>query len=384
MSTSTAREATAAARVLIADDQPDVLEALRLLLSQHGFALRLVVSPAALIDALAGGPWDLVLIDLNYARDTTSGAEGLDLLTRIRTRDPLLPIVAMTAWGNIELAVEAMRRGARSFVQKPWDNVELVQVLQREIEAGRGARAQSEQHTREERDGLLIQRALMPTSLPRTARISVAGAWQPAGNLGGDCYDAFVFNGETIGLSIADVAGKGLPAALIMSSLQAAVRAFALEAAPPGAICESVNRLLCGQMIAGRFATLCYVRIDAARHTISYANAGHNPPLVARADGRIVRLHAGGTVLGVFPDAAYAGDQVPLESGDRLLLYTDGITEAQRDGDDEYGEARLTEALRRHRHLDADQLHAAVLADVAAFSDNRFQDDATLLAVAVK
>jgi sigma-B regulation protein RsbU (phosphoserine phosphatase) len=373
-----------AVRVLIADDQPDVLEALRLLLSQHGFTLRLVGSPQALVEALASDAWDLLLIDLNYSRDTTSGAEGLELLTRIRARDPLVPIVVMTAWGNIDLAVEAMRRGAQSFVQKPWDNASLVQVLQREVDAGRGAREQSEQHTREQRDGLLIQRALMPAALPQTPRFAVAGAWRPAGNLGGDCYDAFVFNATTIGLSIADVAGKGLPAALIMSSLQASVRAFALEATPPGTICESVNRLLCGQMIAGRFATLCYLRLDAARGIISYANAGHNPPLVARSNGHIARLHAGGTVLGVFPEASYSGDEVPLAPGDRLLLYTDGITEARRADDEEYGESRLTDALLRHRHLGADALHAALLSDVAAFTENRFQDDATLLAVAVK
>jgi sigma-B regulation protein RsbU (phosphoserine phosphatase) len=137
-------------------------------------------------------------------------------------------------------------------------------------------------------------------------------------------------------------------------------------------------------MIAGRFATLCYLRLDAARGIISYANAGHNPPLVARSNGHIARLHAGGTVLGVFPEASYSGDEVPLAPGDRLLLYTDGITEARRADDEEYGESRLTDALFRHRHLGADALHAALLADVAAFTENRFQDDATLLAVAVK
>jgi sigma-B regulation protein RsbU (phosphoserine phosphatase) len=373
-----------AARVLIADDQPDVLEALRLLLSRENFSLELVATPGAIVDHIRGAKWDAVLMDLNYSRDTTSGAEGLQLLTRIRIEQPDLPIVVMTAWGNIDLAVAAMRAGAQSFVQKPWDNRALIQILEREIAEGRGARARSDRHASEQQDALLIQRALMPAMLPTTDRFEVVGAWQPAGTLGGDCYDAFLFAPGVIGLSIADIAGKGLPAALLMSSLQSAVRAFALDASAPHAVCASVNRLLCGQMIAGRFATLVYLRLDAVRGGITYANAGHNPPLLARTNGEIEALRSSGTVLGVFPDAEYVGAAAPLHSGDRLLLYTDGITEA-RDGDgEEFGEERLSAALARNRHLDAAQLHAAVMDDVTRFATAGFEDDATLLAVAVR
>ena len=375
---------SARARVLIADDQPDVLEALRLLLSQHDYSMQLVTSPPAVLEHLRKERWDLLLMDLNYSRDTTSGAEGLDLLRAAQAADATLPVVVMTAWGNIELAVAAMRGGAQSFVQKPWDNAELVQVLQREVERGRGLRQQSERHQRDERDGLLIQRALLPATLPSNEHFQVAGAWQPADGFGGDCYDAFTFGPASLGLSIADVAGKGLPAALLMSSLQAAVRAFALESTPPHAICASVNRLLCGQMIAGRFATFCFLRLDGALGTIQYANAGHNPPLLGRSDGTVERLMTGGTVLGVFPETRYSSAEASLHSGDRLLLYTDGITEARNAVDEEFGEDRLVQALLRHRHLDASALQAAVFADVQTFTGSAgFQDDATLIAVAV-
>jgi sigma-B regulation protein RsbU (phosphoserine phosphatase) len=372
------------ARLLIADDQPDVLEALRLLLVHENFSLQLVTTPAALIDQVGSARWDAVLMDLNYSRDTTSGEEGLQLVTRIRAEHRELPIVVMTAWGNIELAVAAMRAGAQSFVQKPWDNRALIQVLEREVREGRDARALSDRHALEQRDALMIQRALMPATLPVTDRFEVVGAWQPAGTLGGDTYDAFRFAPDVIGLSIADIAGKGLPAALLMSSLQSAVRAFALDAARPETVCASVNRLLCGQMIAGRFATHVYMRLDAGRGELAYANAGHNPPLLARASGEVEALGASGTVLGVFPEAEYSGALLPLRHGDRLLLYTDGITEARNPDGVEFGQERLTAALMRHRHLDAATLHAAVMDEVTGFAIGGFEDDATLLALAVR
>ncbi len=372
------------ARLLVADDQPDVLEALRLLLSQHDFSLQLVTSPVTVLERLREDDFDLLLMDLNYSRDTTSRDEGLQLLRDTRALDAALPVVVMTGWGNIELAVEAMRSGAQSFVQKPWDNADLVQVLQREVERGKGARAQTAHHQREERDALLIQRALLPAALPGNEHFQLAANWQPAEGFGGDCYDAALVAPTDLTLSIADVAGKGLPAALLMSSLQAAVRAFAVESTLPAAICARVNRLLCGQMIAGRFATMCFLRLDRAREVITYANAGHNPPLLGRASGVVERLPAGGTVLGVFPDADFHGGEVPLMSGDRLLLYTDGITEARNAQDEEFGEERLAALVAEHRHLEVTALHHRILDDVTRFASPRgFQDDATLLVVAV-
>jgi DNA-binding NtrC family response regulator len=127
-------------RILIADDQADVVEALRLLLKNEGFAIETASSPAAVYRAVSARPFDVLLIDLNYARDTTSGTEGLDLLERLRGYDDLLPVVVMTAWGSVELAVEAMRLGARDFVQKPWENARLVATLRSAVELGRALR----------------------------------------------------------------------------------------------------------------------------------------------------------------------------------------------------------------------------------------------------
>jgi DNA-binding NtrC family response regulator len=127
-------------RILIADDQPDVLEALRLLLKGERYKIETAGSPAAVIEAIEDRDFDVILIDLNYARDTTSGEEGLDLLSRIQKLDSTLPVVVMTAWGNVDVAVEAMRRGARDFIQKPWDNARLLAILRTQADLGQALR----------------------------------------------------------------------------------------------------------------------------------------------------------------------------------------------------------------------------------------------------
>ena len=135
-------------RILIADDQADVLAALSLLLKGERFQIQSTSSPDGIMRAIETQDFDVVLIDLNYARDTTSGSEGLDLLSRIRAADPTLPVVVMTAWGSVDLAVEAMRRGARDFIQKPWDNARLIAVLRTQVELAealrRGRRLEAE------------------------------------------------------------------------------------------------------------------------------------------------------------------------------------------------------------------------------------------------
>ena len=129
-----------APRILIADDQADVLEALRLLLKGEHYQIESATSPKGIISALETRDFDVVLMDLNYTRDTTSGQEGLDLLSRIQTIDSILPVIVMTAWGTVGLAVEAMRRGARDFIQKPWENERLISVIRTQVTLGQALR----------------------------------------------------------------------------------------------------------------------------------------------------------------------------------------------------------------------------------------------------
>ena len=175
-------------RVLIADDQPAVIEALRLLLKGEGFETRAVASPADAAEALSRQSFDVALIDLNYTRDTTSGTEGLDLLQKVQALDQTLPIIVMTAWGSIESAVEAMRRGARDYVEKPWDNARLLTTLRTQIELGKAIRATQKletENSRLRRDGLPIMlgesramqpvRRLMEKIAPSDANVLVTG-----------------------------------------------------------------------------------------------------------------------------------------------------------------------------------------------------------------
>ncbi|CAN5713552.1 hypothetical protein BH24ACI5_BH24ACI5_06920 [soil metagenome] len=370
------------ARLLVADDQPDVLEALRWLLTGEGYLLELVSSTEAVMDRLRAGAFDLLLMDLNYTRDTTSGREGLELISKVRTHDSSLPIVVMTGWGSIDTAVEAMRRGAKSFVQKPWEDVTLLEILEREVAEGRALRRRDHKQQRELEEARLIQRGLLPTSTPAVAGIDLSVTWLPADGVGGDCFDTMGF-GDVLGVSIADIAGKGLPAALLMSNLQAAVRAFAQEAVSPASINNSVNRLLCRNMASGRFATFCYARIEPEARRIVYSNAGHNPPLLIRPGGSVEQLSEGGMVLGVFPENQYEQAEVSLNPGDRLLFYTDGITEARNPEGEEYGEDRLAAVAVAARNTAAGPMKDAILADVNGFTHGRFEDDATLIAVGI-
>lgn len=374
-------ETAVTSRILVADDQPDILQALRLLLVDAGYETDLVGSVGDVIDRVSAQRYDLLLMDLNYTRDTTSGREGLDLLDRVRAKDAALPVVVMTGWGSIDTAVEAMRRGARSFVQKPWDDTTLVDVVQREVAEGQAARRRDARFSRDYEEARQIQRALLPAAMPTVAGCQVAARWTPAAGIGGDCYDVIRFSDTRLAVSIADVVGKGLPAALLMSNLQAAVRAFATPTAAPHDVCGSVNRLLCRNIASGKFVTFCYVDVDLAEGVVTYANAGHNPPMMIRADGRVGHLETTGLVLGVSPDWTYTSGRVAFNRGDRLVCFTDGMTEARSADDTEFGEDQLAALAASTASGSAEGLADALTAAVIAWTGGAVQDDATLIIV---
>jgi hypothetical protein len=229
-----------------------------------------------------------------------------------------------------------------------------------------------------------LQQGLMPTEAPRLPGVEVAGIWQPARTVGGDYYDMLKLSETQLGICIGDVAGKGMPAALLMSGLQAAVRASADPDVPPSRVVERVRRVVVPSL-AGRFVSFFYCTFDTTSRRLRYCNAGHNPPLVARADGTCVRLSSGGPVLSrLFRDVPLNDSEIELGTDDRLVLFTDGVSEARDAGENDYTEERLEEFVVANRHLGARELAAAIASAVAAFAGGHPEDDLTLVTLATR
>jgi sigma-B regulation protein RsbU (phosphoserine phosphatase) len=366
-------------RILVGDDQLDVLEALRLLLKGAGYQSVLVDSPQAVLRAARADPFDLILMDLNYARDTTSGEEGLDLLSSLEEQDNAAPIIVMTAWGNVELAVEAMRRGACDFVQKPWDNARLLATIGKQAAAA-SARAKSKRRVSSELEiARNVQQKLFPHQSRRLASIDYAGQCVPAREVSGDYYDFLEIGANGLGFVLADVSGKGVAAALLMANLQACFRSQSQDALlHPASMLASVNKLFYDSTPPEHFATLFFGHYDDGNKTLRYANCGHLPPVLLRADGTVERLTPTATVLGVFSNWTCEERTVHLQTGDTLVLFTDGVTEAGIESDQEFGEDGVLAVVQANRG-GAEALVNAIVGAVAGDKE----DDVTVVAVRV-
>jgi sigma-B regulation protein RsbU (phosphoserine phosphatase) len=227
-----------------------------------------------------------------------------------------------------------------------------------------------------------IQEALMPKQLPQIRGCRLSAVCQPARTVGGDYYDVIRLGDSTVAIAIGDVSGKGMAAALLMSNLQAIVRAFAPVATAPEELCTKANGLIAGNVASGKYITFFYAVVDTARMRLDYCSAGHNPPMLLRSDGTLETLAEGGPVLGIFPAAHYVGGTLGLKAGDSLVLFTDGITEAMNATDEEFGEQRLEDLMRQVKGS-ADECRERIMSAVTQFSSGNFHDDATVLVLTV-
>ena len=261
------------------------------------------------------------------------------------------------------------------------DRLELRnQELQQSVE--KGAR-QLELQAQEMQRAREIQQSLLPKEIPQLAGFEVAAAWRPAREVSGDYYDVFKLDEHRLGVCIADVVGKGVAAALLMANVQAAVRAYASSAENAAQLCTKVNRLLCENLATGKFVTFLYGVLNNETQTFDYCNAGNVCPVLV-SQGTVRSIAVGGAVLGVFPEWQYESANLALGSGDRVLLVTDGITEASDAAEQEFGEEKLAEAALRHSKRTASEISRLLLEEVSAFCDSHFHDDATLLVIAAK
>jgi serine phosphatase RsbU (regulator of sigma subunit)/catechol 2,3-dioxygenase-like lactoylglutathione lyase family enzyme len=225
-----------------------------------------------------------------------------------------------------------------------------------------------------------VHSRLFPQSMPQLKSLEYAGACIPARAVGGDYYDFLSLGPDRLGFVIADVAGKGIAAALLMANLQANLRSqFALALEQPQRMLQKVNRLFCDNTPDGAFATLFFGDYDDSSGFLRYVNCGHLCALLLRRDGSYDRLESTSTVLGIFKTWECAVGESSLRRGDLLALYTDGVTESMDHDFEEFGEDRLVESLRRHRHHPPQSLLTSVVADVRAFSPLEQHDDITLI-----
>ena len=306
------------------------------------------------------------------------------LLVQIRTRDQLLGVLALGPRATRHAYTDA----DREMLLLAAAQLALIIENERLVE-----KAVTEERLRRELAlAAEVQQRLFPDSAPLVPGIELSGVCQPARGVGGDYYDFIELGGGRTGIAIADVSGKGISAALVMSSVQAYLRSQTVARNGSedgiGALVERINLLLCNSTGAATYVTFFYAQYDAATRRLTYVNAGHNPPMLLRARAAaepFVRLTSGGPVVGIFESMGFEQESIELESGDILVAYTDGVTEAVDLAGEEFGEDRLVEAIGAAADLPADAIRDAVLGRVHEWSAGAPQhDDLTLVITKVQ
>jgi len=252
--------------------------------------------------------------------------------------------------------------------------------LQHMVQAGN---AQLEIQEEELQRAQEIQMSLLPKKIPQLPGFEVASAWQPARAVGGDYFDVLKLGENRLAICIADVSGKGVPAALLMANVQASLRASVRDLDSPARVCSIINGMLCESIAADKFVTFFCGVLDAQTRSFRYCNAGHPYPILV-SSGAVRTLDQGGAVLGVFPVWKYQDASVELSSGDRLLLLTDGITEAEGPQGEEFGMEKVAAFAKAHAGNSAAKMNQQLMTQVAEYCGAHFRDDATLLVLAVK
>jgi serine phosphatase RsbU (regulator of sigma subunit) len=227
-----------------------------------------------------------------------------------------------------------------------------------------------------------IQRRILPETAPEVPGLQLAGFNAPCRTVGGDYYGFVSYPSGRVGLALGDVSGKGMAAALMVMAFEARLRVLVEDTENPATLVVRLNKITCANCPSNRFITFFFSVLDPATGNLSFANAGHNPPIVVRTSGEVEMLDGGGPVLGVLPIAPYSEQQARLGPGDLLVVYSDGVTEAANTGDEEFGEERLIEVLKRRRTESSDAIVSAVMESLNRFTSGAPQADDITLVVA--
>jgi sigma-B regulation protein RsbU (phosphoserine phosphatase) len=369
--------------ILIADDQEHVREALAMLLRGHGCGVVLCASPGEALAAARRQPPDLAMLDMNYQRDSTSGIEGLELIQHLRDVDGTLPIIALTAWGNVDLAVSAMKHGASDFIEKPWRNDALLEKVQSLIRRAQELRSSQRVTEYERHNAHQLQTRIVPQRHLTAHGIEIFGDSIPAGVVGGDYFGVWQPTPDVLHFCIADVSGKGTPGALIAAMLYASVSTLSSASNSPEMVLAQVETTLRNQLGEGHYFTIFYGVLDLGSRVLQFVNAGHCPPILRRQNGSLETLEPTRPVLGLLLEAGFCPERLTLATGDRLLLYTDGVSEAANEAGEEFGPDRLTTLVEGPEAESLPQRYAQIMSNVSTHAAGKFADDATLLLISV-
>jgi len=380
---------TSPVRLLVVDDEEDlellIRQKFRRRIRKGEFDFVFARNGQEALEKLAENPdIHLVLSDINMPV-----MDGLALLSKLEDTNPDVQAVIVSAYGDMENIRTAMNRGAFDFVTKPinFDDLDITieKTLNhiRVLETAQEARDRLVVLKRELDVAQQVQMSALPKEVPSSETHDVQALMIPAREVGGDFYDFFPLSNELIGLVIADVSGKGIPAALFTLMTRTLLKGTARDSPSPADCLGLVNDLLAEDNETCIFITLFYGVFDLRDGVFRYSNGGHNPPRLVRSDSRIEELPTTeNLVLGIAPEHEYHNGEVRLAPGDALFLYTDGITEAQNVNNEEFGEERLDAILAGLGQVPAREIVTTIVDEVRAFAGDAPQsDDITCIAM---
>ena len=379
-------------KILVVDDEPDlqplILQRMRRSIRSGQYSFVFAQNGIEALELLDKQPdIDMVLSDINMPR-----MDGLTLLEQIPKVNPNIRSVIISAYGDMKNIRTAMNRGAFDFVTKPLDFKDLRHTIDRtliHLLEWREALASRDQLIvlQNELDvASKIQQSILPTRFPKDDNYELFANMEPARNVGGDFYDILMLEDDYVGLAIADVSDKGVPASLFMMSSRTLLKGTAIGIPEPSKVLRDVNDLLYEDNDAAMFVTVIYAIYSPITGEFTYANGGHNPPLIVHSDGSSTLLPTiGGIALGVAPGMSFLQDTFTLPQGDTLLLYTDGVTEAMNSDRQEFGMERLREVFNGRPPSNSQEANQAVFKAVHAFAGDYPQsDDITCLTLSRK
>ena len=369
-------------KILVVDDEPDVEHMMRQRMRRDVRAGRFELVFAhngleALAKLQADRDIGMVLSDINMPE-----MDGLSLLDQIPTVDPNIRAVIVSAYGDMQNIRTAMNRGAFDFVTKPIDFQDLritIDKTLRHLAALRDALATRDKLVALQNEldvARNMQQSILPTVFPHEPTHEVFGNMEAAREVGGDFFDLIRLENNRLGLAIADVSGKGVPAALFMMSSRTLLKGTAIGTPQPGNVLGELNTLLEEDNETMMFVTLFYAVYNPSDGSLTYANGGHNPPLLVHADGTSMELPTtDGVALGVMPGMKYEQNTITVEPTDTVVFYTDGVSEAMNAAGEEFGMQRLADVFSAQPPESAEATNQAVFEAVHAFAADTPQSD---------